>query len=114
LHTSPINLSCHQTIDANRTQSHPGLRLRWASVEFQIFETKKAIRLDLSPSLLGNLCGQVSSFCNRQPTNDDGVIAFRLKSAGWDATFSALPYRTQKSKGYNCCVAAHLCIPFWS
>jgi hypothetical protein len=73
------------------------------SIEIQNFETKQAIHLDLSPSLLGLpqekiLCGQVSSFRNRQPTNNDDVIAFQLKSAGWDATFSALPSRTQKSR----------------
>jgi hypothetical protein len=50
-------------------------------------------------------CGQVSSFCNCQTTNNDDVITFRLKSAGWDATFSALPSRTQKSRGDNCRVA---------
>jgi hypothetical protein len=104
-HTSPINLSRHQSIDANRTPSHP----RSPSPSSLPSERRC---LDLSPSLLQNLWRQVSSFCNRQPTNNDDAIAFQLKSAGWDATFSALPSRTQKSKVYNCCVAAHLCTPF--
>jgi hypothetical protein len=46
-------------------------------------------------------CGQVSSFCNCQTANDEDVIALQLKSAGWDATFSALPSRTRKSRGDN-------------
>jgi hypothetical protein len=51
----------------------------------------------------------VSSFCNCQTANDEDVIALQLKSAEWDATFSVLPSRTQKSRGDNCCVAAHHC-----
>jgi hypothetical protein len=71
--------------------------------KFKTLKQSKAIRLDLSPSLLGLpqgkiLCGQVSSFWNCQPANNDDVIAFQLKSAGWDAMFSALPSRTQKSR----------------
>jgi hypothetical protein len=86
------------------------------SVKFQNFKTKKAIRLDLSPSLLENLCWQVSSFCNRQLTNNDDAIAFQLKSARWDATFSALPSRTQKlrKRQPSCCCTSVVCTTFWS
>jgi hypothetical protein len=75
-------------------------------VEFQIFETKQSSSREVcSLSLFSTVYRRLPTFSAGRwvlfglsmgigEANDDDLIAFQLKSAGWDATFSALPSRT--------------------
>jgi hypothetical protein len=95
-----------QLIGVNRSHRLVSTLRQRPLSEFQNFETKQSSSREVCSFSLSSTSAVDSKHFERRggfffelsmgigETNDDDLIAFQLKSAGWDATFSVVPSRT--------------------